>query len=115
MTLRDTMARDARKTLTRLDHFGEVVTYVFKSGAPDLAVNAVVDRLDIDTSDPNVVQVGRKRAHVAVPFHSTEGVTAFQQGDRIRLAMRLGEDAVDARIKRIVSQDEGLWIFEVEA
>jgi hypothetical protein len=114
MTLRETMARDARRTLTRLDHFGELVTYVFKNGDPDRVVPAVVNRQDIEPAQTNVPQVGRRRAVVAIPFHDVDGVQTYVQGDRIELALRLGEAAVQARIRRVVSQDEGMWEFEVE-
>jgi hypothetical protein len=114
MTLRETMARHARTTLTRPDHFGEVVVYRFKSGAPDRTVRAVVNRLDIEPGAPNVPQVGRLRALVAIPFDATDGITTVAPGDKIELALRLGAAAVVARVKRIESQDEGMFVVEVE-
>jgi len=46
MTLRDLMASHAHRTLTRLDHFGENVTYV-RAGVPNRTIRAVVNRLDV--------------------------------------------------------------------
>lgn len=116
MTLRNTMARHARTVLTRMDQHGEIVTYRFKSGANDRAVRAVVDRLDIEAAQPGLTQgVARQRATVAIPRSAEVGITSVSPGDRIVLAMRLGDEAVSARVKRIVSQDEGMFVLEVDA
>lgn len=114
MTLRELMARHARTTLTRPDHFGEEVIYLFKAGG-ERTVRCVVDRLDVEPGAPNVPQVARLRAVVAIPRDASVGVEAFVPGDRIRMSMRLGAPAVTARVQRIVSQDEGMFLFEVEA
>lgn len=118
MTLRDTMARHARTVLTRSDHFGETVTFRAKgapsNGSQDRDVRAVVDRLDIEPAMPEARQVGKLRAIVALPRHATTGITAVTPGDRLLLAMRIGEAPSLARIKRIVSQDEGMFTVEVE-
>lgn len=115
MTLRELMARHARTTLTRLDHFGEEAIYVFKSGAPNRTVRCVVDRLDLEPSSPSVPQVARLRARVAIPVDDVVGVTAVVPGDKLQLSMRLGAAAVTTRLTRIVSQDEGMILVEVEA
>lgn len=114
MTLRDTMARDARQTLTRLDHFGEQVLYVFKAGG-SRTVRAVVNRLGIERAAPGIPQVGRLRAIVAIPFDATVGVTAVEKGDAIQFAIRLGGETVTAKIVDTLSHDEGIWELEVQA
>lgn len=115
MTLRETMARHARTTLTRPDHFGEEAVYLFKSGAENRTVRCVVERLDVEPGAPNVPQVARLRAVVAIPRDATVGVTTVVPGDRLQLAMRIGSASVTTRIRRIVSQDEGMFLLEVEA
>lgn len=115
MTLRETMARDARRTLTRLDHFGEDVVYRFKADDSTRTVRAVVNRLGVDRVTPGVPQVGRLRAIVSIPFDDTVGVTAVEKGDVLELPMRLGGDVVTARIVDVISHDEGLWDLEVQA
>jgi hypothetical protein len=114
VTLRDLMARHARTTLTRPDHFGESAVYLFKAGGTR-TVRCVVDRLDVEPSAPNVPQVARLRAVVAIPRDATDGIETHTSGDKMQLAMRLGAAAVTVRIKRIISQDEGMFLLELEA
>jgi len=114
MTLRDLMVTHARNPLTRLDHFGELVTYV-RAGAANRQVKAVVNRLDVEPSAPNVPQIAKLRAIVSIPVHETDGITSFVKGDRIVLSLRLGAAPVSAYCTRIVSQDEGVIELEVEA
>lgn len=109
------MKRHARGTLTRLDHHGEEVTYQFKDGSPDRVVRAVVDRQDSEPAAAGVRQVARLRALVAVPRDDTVGILKVTPGDKILLAMRLGDDAVSARVRRIPSQDDALFTLEVES
>jgi hypothetical protein len=115
MTLRQTMRRHAREILTRLDHLGELVTYRFKSGAPDREIRAVVNRLDIEPASGNATQVGRLRAIVEIPRDANVGVETVAPGDRMLLAMRMGGETLTCRIRRIVSQDDGTFALEVEA
>lgn len=114
MTLREMMARHARTTLTRADHFGEEAVYLFKAGG-QRTVRCVVDRLDVEAAAPNVPQVARLRAVVAIPRDATYGIETHVAGDRLQLAMRLGSAPVTTRIRRIVSQDEGMFLLEVDA
>jgi len=115
VTLRELMARHARTTLTRHDHFGEEVTYRLKAGGPDRVVRAVVNRLDVEPGAPNVPQVAKLRAIVAIPVDATVGITAVVPGDKILLSMRLGAAPELARVRRIESQDEGMIVVEVES
>ncbi len=114
MTLRDLIASHARNPLTRLDHFGEFVTYV-RAGAANRTIRAVVNRLDVEPAGPTIPQVAKLRAIVAIPVHATDGITSFVKGDKMLLAMRLGALPVVAYVTRIVSQDEGMFELEVEA
>jgi len=115
MTLRDTMRRHAVGPLTRADHFGEEVTYVFKDGSPDRTVRAVVNRLDREPAAPGAMQVAKVRAIVVIPRDGDVGILTIDPGDKLSIAMRLGEEPAAARIIRIVSQDEGAFELEVEA
>jgi len=108
------MARDARTVLTRPDHHGEQVTYRFKDGSPDRVVRAVVDRLDSEPAASGTREVATLRAVVAIPRDPTVGVESVEPGDQVVLAMRLGGPAAAARVARIQSQDEGLFLLEVE-
>lgn len=114
MTLRETMARHARDTLTRLDHLGEVITYSPKTGS-ERQVRAVVNRLDVEPASGDARQVGRLRAIIEIPRGTTYGVEAVVPGDRVTLAMRLGGAELVARVRRIITQDEGTFALEVEA
>lgn len=119
MTLRETMARDARTVLTRADHFGETVTFRGKgapsNGSQDRSIRAVVNRFDVEPAAPDVRQVATLRAQVSIPNDATLGVTSVVPGDRLVLSMRLGEAPVVVRIERILSQDEGMFEVEVKA
>lgn len=114
MTLRELMARHARTTLTRLDHFGEEATYVFTNGTTR-TVRCVVDRLGRVPSAPNVPQIAKLRAHVAIPVDATVGITAYTPGDKMELAMRLGAAPVTVKVTEPISTDEGMIVLEVEA
>jgi hypothetical protein len=113
MTLRDLMALHARTTLVNLDHFGETVSYVPRDGSGARDVLAVVDRRGLEPARPGVPQGTRWVARVFVPRDDVVGVAAVADGDRIVLAMRLGDDPKSCRIERIVSQDEGAFELEV--
>lgn len=114
MTLRQTMARDAR-ALANLNEFGEHITYVFKDGSPNRTVLAVVDRQDVEPAAGNVQQVARLKAIVEIPNNATDGITAVVPGDKVLVAMRLGDIVTTARVTRILSQDEGMFRVEVVA
>lgn len=114
MTLRQTMARDAR-ALANLNEFGEHITYVFKDGSPNRTVLAVVDRQDVEPAAGNVQQVARLKAIVEIPNNATDGITAVVPGDKLVMPMRLGEAPVTARITRVLSHDEGMWKVEATA
>lgn len=114
MTLRQTMARDAR-ALANLNEFGEHITYVFKDGSPNRTVLAVVDRQDVEPAAGNVQQVARLKAIVEIPNNATDGITSVVPGDKVILAMRLGDVVSTARVTRVLSQDEGMFRVEVVA
>lgn len=114
MTLRETMARDAI-ALTNANEFGEEITYVFKDGTPDRQILAVVDRQDTEPAAGAAPQVARLKAIVEFANHATAGVTAVAPGDKLLLPMRLGQEAVTARITRVISHDEGMWRVEATA
>lgn len=111
MSLRDLMQRHARGPLVRLDHFGEEVVHIDGEGT-ETTVKAVVDRLDVEPSAGSP-RVARMTAVVAFPRDGENGVGAVAKGDELRLAMTVGDDPVEARIRRIVSQDEAMFVVEV--
>ncbi len=110
------MARHARTTLVRTDHGGELVTYTPAGGTAFADLAVVVQRRDVEPVVPGVRQVARLVAEVFVPRgDGTTGPAAVVPGDTMTLAMRLGADPVDARVTRILSQDEGAFVVEVKA
>jgi hypothetical protein len=109
------MARHARETLTRDDHFGEEVIYRFASGATPRTIRAVVNRLDIEQSSPGAPQVGRRRAIVFLSRDAELGVVAIESGDQIECSLREGDAARVARIRRVVEQDPASFTVEIEA
>ena len=111
MTLRETIARHARNVLNRADHFGEAVTYLPQAGG-SIALRAVVDRRDIQPEELSP-RVGRAAAYVFVP---TADLTDYPQpGDRITLAITLGESASTCRITNVIEEDEGGVLVEVQS
>jgi hypothetical protein len=116
VTLRDLMNRHARAILGgAVAGLAEDVTYRFKSGDPERTFKAIVKRLDLQPSTPLSPQVTKRRAHVEIPRHATVGVLTIAPGDALVLAMRIGGDAAECRIGRIVGQDDALFVVEVEA
>lgn len=108
------MARHARTTLTRHSHHGEDILYQSIEGS-ETTVRAVVDRRDVEPIDGVMPAIARLVCNVFIPRDATVGVLTVLPGDRVTLAMRLGDDAVEARVTRIVSQDEGGFLVEVAA
>ena len=98
--------------LTRTDHNGEEVTYIDSEGT-EYVVNAVVDRHDL-VADEQVSQVARLLATVVLPKTGLPA-TVNNGGDKVRLAMKLGGAVKDARVREIISQDEGAWTVSVSA
>lgn len=116
MTLRGLMNLHARAILGNATNgVAESVTYRFKSGASDRTFNAVVKRFGLQASTPQTPQVAKRRAHVEIPRHATAGVVAVAAGDAIVLAMRIGEEPAECRIRDIIAQDESMFVLEVEA
>lgn len=116
MSLRSMMKRHAAGILGDVvGGFGEPITYRFKNGEDDLTLNAVVKRLDLEPSTPQSPQVNKLRANVEVPRHATLGILTVAKGDTIVLPMRIGDDPIECRIRRIVAQDDALFVLQVEA
>lgn len=113
MTLRDLMKLHARTTLTNPDHFGEEVIYHAKAGGGRV-VRCVVDRLGRQPALGAVPQIARNRAHVSIPVDEMVGIAVTVPGDRIELAMTLGGARVMTHVRERVSQDEGMFVLEVE-
>lgn len=103
------MARHARTTLTRLDHYGEEILYV------DRTVRAVVERRDVEPLDGEMPAIARLTCTVFIARDAVTGITAVAPGDEVTLAMRLGDGDTVARVTRIISQDEGGFLVEVAA
>lgn len=113
MTLRDRMREHAKRTLTRTDHLGELLTYHPKGGT-DRQIQAVVRRLGTEPAESGAV--AKRVAEVAIPNDPDVGVTSVDKaGDRITLAIEEGDEPVSARVRSIVSQDAGMIIVEVVA
>lgn len=114
MSLRDLIVRHASGPLTRVDHFGEAITYVPKTGAP-VTFNAVVDRTGVEPLSPSARNISQLRFTVFVARHATRGILEHRPGDAIRCAPQIGAPVKDCRITRVVTEDEGGWLFEVTA
>tara|TARA_R110000782_G_scaffold70464_1_gene141548 strand:+ start:4929 stop:5261 length:333 start_codon:yes stop_codon:yes gene_type:complete len=110
VTLRQTIARHAAGALTRADHFGEDVIVV--QGEVSTTVSAVIDRLDVEPMD-STSRIVRLTALVFLPVSNLPSTPTA--GDRVTLAMRLGDAATSNRITRLVSQDEGGVLVEVQS
>lgn len=115
MNLREMAARHARDTLTRLDHFGEVVTYRAVGSPDQRQIRVGVKRLDLEPAASGVRQVARLRAVLDIPRDAETGLLTVSTGDQFTLAMRLGEEPRVARLRQILEQDEGMFLVEVDA
>jgi len=103
-----------RKAFTA--HMAEEVTYVPRKGTPRV-ISAVVDR------QPKTSLSEMQGRTNALPFFQIEvendpatGISADELdtgGDRIEVAVRVGQIQESRAIRRIVSQDEGMIVLEV--
>lgn len=113
MTLRDTMKRHAVGPLTRVDHFGETVTFRPKSGAA-VSIAVVIDRsMRLDPiSDSRSLAVARAAA-VFIPRTST--VTRVVEGDQLDCALTdEGGTVTTCRVDEILATDPGGWLVRVQ-
>lgn len=107
MTLRQTMARHARTTLTRLDHFGERVTRK-RAGVADLVgVPCTIKRLGRRTAEQGFA-VAFYRAEVFVPAGYD-----VKDGDVLAFAMQEGGVVSDNRIESSIASDSNGTLWEV--
>lgn len=108
MTLRDMMARHARTTMVRADHFGESITYYAREGDSVMCL-AVVDRKQLEPMGSSAVRA----ADIFIPRHATDGVLAIANGDQIEVALTEGGTPVLCRIAEVLSQDAGGFLLRV--
>jgi len=111
MTLTTEMALMAAEAI---EYAGESVSYV-PAGGDARSIRAVVNRTDAaglgvagEAVSPQIT--------VAVLNDETDGISSDEVdtgGDKITLALRLGETAQSRRITRIVQQDAATLIVEV--
>ena len=114
MTLRDMMARHARTVLTSRSHLGELVGYLARGATVAREIRCGVQRLEVEPSGPAAREIGRLRAILDIPRDADIGCETVSAGDRFVVAMRLGGTATSCRLRRIISQDEGMFVVEVE-
>lgn len=108
MTLRDMMARHARTTMVRADHFGESVTFHGRLGDV-VTFLAVVDRKQLETMGNSAVRA----ADVFIPRHATAGVEQIVDGDELEVALVEGGTPVRCRIAEVLSADPGGFLVRV--
>jgi hypothetical protein len=115
VTLRDLMNRNARSIFgDAVRGYAESITYRFKSGDPDRTFNAHVRRLELTPSTPQAPQVSKRRVHVEIARHATDGVTTIADGDAIFVSMRIGGTPTWCRIEKVLRQNSALFVVEAQ-
>ena len=95
-----------------LTAFGETITYN-PSGGGSRSILAIIDQLEPGqlTNNSNA-----QMTTISVANNSTSGISAAEidtGGDKVTLAIRRGETAMQRRITSIISQDAGMMTLEV--
>ena len=115
MTLRDLFSSDVEEVILNTDDFAEQITYTRKEspGSPR-DINAKISRMEPDDREESSYTRYRA-ARVTVQNHAEKGVVKPEEGDTIRLVMRVGRPAVTARVTAIIVSNEGYHQLEVTA
>ena len=115
MSLADRIVTDAGTVFLNSDHFAETVTYYphrFGAAATPRSISAVVVRRQVSTFAPDEQIVPEFEVHVA--NSSTTGISSSELntgGDRIGLAVRIGETATRRTIQDLSEHDEGMLVL----
>ena len=95
--------------------FGEAVTYKPRGGG-SRAISAVVFRKQPEPIGTGGAGVETTLAEIRVENNSSTGISAAELdtgGDKVTLAMRSGETAIDHRITQLLNDEDGMLSLEV--
>jgi hypothetical protein len=110
MGFRDEIDLAAAEILDATDGIGESVTY-YRSGDPDLTLEVHVERFERDPDEGRMAA----SAIVSVRDDATEGITSFEVGDTMSVALRADDDTPAVyRITGVVEKTKGFWKLRVE-
>ena len=115
MTLAARIITDAGSVFLNSDHFAETVTYYphrFGTAATPRSIKAVIVRNQVATFNPDEQIVPEFEVRVA--NNSTTGISSSELntgGDKIKLAVRIGETATKRSIQYLTEHDEGMLVL----
>jgi hypothetical protein len=115
MSLAERIVTDAAGVFLNSDHFAEEVTYYphrFGTPATPRAIKAIVIRNQLSTFGPDEQIVPEFEVRVA--NNSTTGISSEELntgGDRIGLAVRIGETATKRSVQLLSEHDEGMLVL----
>ena len=115
MSLADRIVTDAGTVFLNSDHFAETVTYYphrFGTAATPRSIKAVVIRNQVSTFNPDEQIVPEFEVRVA--NSATTGISSDELntgGDKIKLAVRIGETATKRSVQTLIEHDEGMLVL----
>lgn len=110
--LNDIIAEDSA-IFVDIDGFGETVTYNPLNGA-SVSIPAIVER-DPPVTSPSPSMSKAPRMYISIRNKATVGRTSIDTGgDTITVAYRYGGTAEAHPVRRILKQDAGMWVLEVD-
>lgn len=115
MSLAERIVTDAAAVFLNSDHFAETVTYYphrFGTPATPRTIKAVVIRNQVSAFNPDEQIVPEFEVRVA--NNSTTGISSDELntgGDRIGLAVRVGETATKRSVQLLSEHDTGMLVL----
>ena len=108
MTLSASINTDAA-IFTRVDDFGETITYTPRGGVP-VQIPAVVRREGPTREREAFLNIKPGELFVHIRRHATLGRPSIDTGgDTVTVARRPGETPIELMVRRVIGADSGMW------
>jgi len=114
MSFKDIVKSDAINTTLNPDELAEEIAYT-PLDQDAKTIKAVVVREPIEPGSEDQGRILQKQAEIHIANDADEGVSSVNiNGDMVSFPVRIGEDAVDWALIKIVKKDSGLWQLKVQ-
>ena len=114
MSFKELIKSDSINTILNSDELAEEITYTPLDQDPR-TINAVVSRDLIDLGSEDQGRILQKQAEICIDYDADDGVSSVNiNGDIVSFPVRIGEDAVDCAVIKVLKKDEVLWQLKLQ-
>ena len=114
MSFKELIKSDSINTILNSDELAEEITYTPLDQDP-ITINAVVSRDLIDLGSEDQGRILQKQAEICIAYDADDGVSSVNiNGDIVSFPVRIGEDAVDWAVIKVLKKDQGLWQLKLQ-